>query len=110
MAKLPDLLASLNGFDWDAGNLDKNWATHRVAFYECEQVFFNRPLVVRGDESHSKSEARYYVLGKADTGRLLFIVFTVRRNRIRVISARDMNKKERTAYNEEIKKDSEISH
>ena len=57
-----------------------------------------------------KRSSYVYVLGKADTGRFLFLVFTVRRNRIRVISARDMNKKERTAYNEEIKKDSEISH
>jgi hypothetical protein len=85
----------LEGFEWDEGNLTKNWEKHRVSIAECEQVFFNRPLVVADDERHSGQETRYYILGKTDTGRELFIVFTIRRRRVRVISARDMNKKER---------------
>jgi hypothetical protein len=103
-----NLFTELEGFDWDEGNLKKNWEKHQVTFLECEQVFFNRPFVVAEDEPHSRAEARYYVLGTTDTGRLLFIVFTVRNNRIRVVSARDMSKKERGRYYEEIKKDTEI--
>jgi uncharacterized DUF497 family protein len=100
--------ASCEGFEWDEGNLKKNWEKHRVRFYECEQVFFNRPLVVASDEPHSSSEARHYALGQTDTGRLLFIVFTIRKNRVRVISARDMSKKERKMYHEQNEKGAEI--
>jgi uncharacterized DUF497 family protein len=66
--------------------------------FECEQVFFNVPVVAGEDEKHSENENRFYVLGQTDSGRLLFLVFTVRKDRLRVISARDMNKKERRAY------------
>ncbi len=95
---LPDDLAKCVGFDWDEGNLTKNWARHRVAGAECEQVFFNRPLVAADDEEHSKEEPRFYVLGQTDAGRHLFVVFTMRRDLIRVISARDMNRRERAEY------------
>ena len=100
--------AHLEGFEWDEGNIRKNWDKHRVTPLECEQVFFNRPLIAADDESHSGREARYYVLGKADAGRQLFIVFTIRNHRIRVISARDMSQKERRRYREETEKDPEI--
>ena len=92
------LLSALEGFDWDEANLAKNWDKHRVTPWECEQVFFNVPLVVADDLAHSKFEPRYYVLGQTDGGRRLFIVFTARKRRIRVISARDMSPKERRAY------------
>jgi uncharacterized DUF497 family protein len=95
---LPDDLAKCGGFDWDEGNLTKNWARHRVAGAECEQVFFNRPLVATADEEHSEKEPRFYVLGQTDAGRHLFVVFTTRRDLIRVISARDMNRRERAEY------------
>ncbi len=101
-------LARLEGFDWDEGNQTKNWKKHHVTLPECEQVFFNEPLVVTEDIRHSVAEGRYFVLGRTDTGRLLFIVFTVRNQRIRVISARDMSKKERSRYDEQTKKDAEI--
>jgi uncharacterized DUF497 family protein len=87
------------GFDWDTSNVDKNWLKHRVSPAECEQVFFNRPLVIGEDIAHSKLELRFYTLGKTDSKRLLFIVFTVRNNLIRVISARDMSRKEKKVYN-----------
>lgn len=98
----------LEGFEWDEGNLTKSWEKHRVSIAECEQVFFNRPLIVADDERHSGEEPRYYVLGKTDTGRELFIVFTVRRRRVRVISARDMNKKEREKYREKIQEETDL--
>ena len=89
------------GFEWDKGNSIKNWTRHQVTKGECEQVFFNEPLIVFDDVIHSKEESRWFLLGQTDTGRLLFLVFTIRKNLIRVISARDMNKKERRIYNEQ---------
>src|SRR4030042_6292819 len=88
-----DILSSVEAFDWDEGNIKKNWERHRVSHIECEEVFFNNPLVAREDKPHSTAEDRFYVLGKTDKERLLFVVFTIRSNKIRVISARDMNRK-----------------
>lgn len=88
------------GFDWGDGNPEKNWILHRVSRSECEQSFFSDPLVVADDENHSQTGKRYYLLGQTDLGRLLFIAFTIRENLIRVISARDMSKKERSICNE----------
>ena len=93
-----DILASLTGFEWDDGNLTKNWEKHQVSALECEQVFFNRPLISFPDELHSETEPRFYALGQTDTGRRLFIVFTARSDLIRVVSARDMSRKERKIY------------
>jgi uncharacterized protein len=91
---------SLDSFDWDAGSLTKNWDRHQVASVECEEVFLNVPLLLADDSKHSANEARHYVLGRTDVGRLLFIAFTVRGSRIRVISARPMNEKERYIYDQ----------
>ena len=85
------------GFDWDSGNCDKN-AKHDVEWWESEQVFFNRPLIVLDDTAHSMSEARFAAFGKTDAGRKLIVVYTVRGSLIRVISARDMSRKERRFY------------
>ena len=86
------------GFDWSGGNAEKNWERHGVSPSESEQVFFNRPLFVSDDVVHSEHEKRFYVLGQTDEGRELFIAFTMRRKQIRVISTRDMNRKERRIY------------
>ncbi len=88
------------GFEWDEGNADKNWEKYSVADFECEEVFFNQP-VVRHDPKHSRREARYYALGHTDQNRLLFVAFTVRRSLIRVISAREMTRNERRIYETE---------
>jgi len=101
---MTDLIEKCTGLQWDKGNLDKNWKKHKVSKYECEQVFFNQPFLVANDVEHSEAEKRWYILGQTDSGRLLFLVFTIRGELIRVISARDMNKKERNLYNEKIKK------
>lgn len=100
--------SDFEGFDWDEANLTKNWEKHRVTPGECEQVFFNRPLVVGEDSRHSADEARYYALGQTDIQRSLFLVFTVRHRRIRIISARDMSRKERKVYDEQIEKTPEV--
>ena len=91
-------LPEFKGFEWDEGNVKKNWESHRVTPQEAEQVFFNRPLIVADDAKHSEAERRYYVLGQTDEDRALFVVFTVREERIRVISARDMSRRERKVY------------
>jgi uncharacterized DUF497 family protein len=93
-----EILSACTAFEWDEGNLVKNWEKHRVSASEYEQIFFNRPLVTAADPGHSGQETRYYALGHTDSGRLLFVVFTVRERRIRVISARGMNRKERRVY------------
>ncbi len=95
-----DKLLQCSGFQWDAGNSEKNWIKHRVSREECEQVFLNRPLVVSGDPKHSQVEDRHFVLGNTDTGRGLLVVFTIRGDTIRVISARDMNREERSIFHE----------
>ena len=95
-------LSDVTGFDWDDGNLDKNWINHQVSNSECEEIFYNLPLLLQPDTVHSTTESRYFVLGQTDAGRKLFIAFTVRENKIRVISGRDMSKKERTIYEKTI--------
>jgi uncharacterized DUF497 family protein len=91
-------LEQFAGFDWDEGNRDKNQERHGVSDSECEQVFFNQPLFVFADTEHSEEEQRYYVLGRTDRGRWLFVVFAPRGDKIRVISAREMTKRERAFY------------
>ncbi len=101
-----DPLDGCTGFDWDEANVHKNWDRHRVTPEEAEDVFFHEPLVVRSDHRYSKSEKRYYALGHTSAERRLFLAFTVRRSRIRVISARDMNQNERAIYAKYEKEDS----
>ena len=93
-----DDLAKCTGFEWDDGNQDKNWEKHRVSDVECEEVFFNDPLVLGDDPEHSARERRYYVLGHTDAGRPLFVAFSIRGDVIRVISARNMTKGELRRY------------
>ena len=93
-----DRLLNCTGFEWDQSNIEKNWLKHRVSPVECEQIFFNQHLLVAEDLRHSQRERRYYALGHTDNGRLLFVAFTIRENLIRVISARDMGRKERKKY------------
>jgi uncharacterized DUF497 family protein len=93
----------IEGFDWDEGNSRKNVEKHDVSQAEAEQIFFNDPLLIVEDVSHSVREMRLHALGRTDTGRLLHISFTVRGDGrlIRVISARAMHRKERVHYEQE---------
>jgi len=90
----------VTAFDWDEGNARKSVDKHDVSQSEAEQVFFNQPLLVLVDEEHSEHEARYHALGITNDTRLLHITFTLRATSslIRVISARDMHRKERIVY------------
>jgi uncharacterized DUF497 family protein len=93
-------LSRILGFQWDAGNGRKSEDKHRVSQSEAEQVFLNDPLLLLADQRHSAAEARFHALGKTDSGRQLLIAFTLREDEtlIRVISARDMNRRERSIY------------
>jgi uncharacterized DUF497 family protein len=92
-------LARITGFDWDDGNARKN-DKHGVAQAEAEEIFFNQPLLMLEDLRHRDQEVRYHALGKTLEERLLHITFTLRGDGtlIRVISARDMHRKERSFY------------
>jgi hypothetical protein len=89
--------ANFIGFEWDKGNLNKNRLKHGDDVKECEEVFFNEPLVVLFDTRHSKLEKRYNVYGITDSGRKLALAITFRKDKIRVIMARDQSRKERGA-------------
>ena len=90
----------VTGFQWDTGNAYKSTEKHSVAQGEAEEIFFNQPLLIAGDEKHSSEERRYLALGITTLGRLLSVVFTLRKQEtlIRVVSARPMSKKERAFY------------
>jgi len=90
----------ITGFDWDAGNERKSFDKHGVSMGEAEQVFFNRPILLLEDVAHSVGEKRFHALGVSDQKRAIHITFTLRfeGRKIRVISARDMHRKERRTY------------
>lgn len=92
-------LRQIVGFDGDSGDARKN-EKHGVSMAEAEQVFFNAPLLLIEEGAHSQNEPRVHALGKTDEGRTLHITFTLRQSGglIRVISARDMHRKERAVY------------
>jgi uncharacterized protein len=105
---ISDILAKCTGFEWDKHNSEKIKTKHGVTPVECEQVFFNIPIIAGEDVKHSKTESRFYVLGQTDAGRLLFMVFTARYDKLRVISARDMNRKERRVYQTHEEEDTSV--
>jgi uncharacterized DUF497 family protein len=92
--------ALIVGFDWDEGNARKSVEKHAVSQPESEQVFFNDPLLLLEDTQHSQRERRFHALGRTDSGRLMHVTFTRRKDNslIRIISARDMHRKERFRY------------
>lgn len=98
MSEFPKELAGCTGFQWDAGNADKNWEQHQVSQGECEQVFFQRPILIAPDREHSQREPRYAALGRTAAGRRLAVVFTIRGTLLRIISTRDMSRSERRLY------------
>jgi hypothetical protein len=97
-------LSQIEGFDWDEGNSRKSVEKHDVSQSEAEQIFFNDPLLIVEDVSHSVREFKLQALGRTDAGRLLYVSFTLRGDGrlIRVISARTMHRKERLHYEHEV--------
>ena len=101
---IKDAIYNCEGFEWDEGNSDKNWYLHQVTDGECEQIFFNLPLIVATDTKHSQQDQRIFALGRTDADRWLFIAFVIREKQIRVISARDMNDREAKKYDERVQR------
>jgi uncharacterized DUF497 family protein len=91
------------GFQWDAGNARKSADKHGVSQAEAEQIFFNEPLLLLPDARHNQTGSRFYALGRTDDGRRLHVIFTLRDQGrlIRIISARDMHRTERTQYGQD---------
>lgn len=85
-------------FDWDIWNFSKNLEKHSVTIFEIEEIFFNEPLIIYPDINHSQQEERFYCLGRTNTNIKLFTSFTIKDNKIRVISSRPMSRKERKIY------------
>lgn len=94
MKILPEPLS----FEWDKGNADKNFIKHKVTVKEAEQAFADETSIVFEDEKHSQKELRYALFGVTEQGRKLSIVFTLRKDKVRVITVRNMSKKERRSY------------
>jgi len=93
-----EIFKSIQGFDGDSGNINKNLIKHNVTWKEAEASFRNRPIVILEDIKHSDKEIRYTLYGQTDEGRKVTIIYTLRRNYFRVVSARDQNKNERRFY------------
>ena len=85
-------------FVWDKGNLEKNWIKHKVHFKEAEEIFLNEHVVIFPDKKHSIVEKRFQALGITTKERKLTVFFTIRNQKVRIISTRDQNKKERNKY------------
>ena len=96
-----DLLELILEFEWDAGNADKSRRKHGVTIEEAEQVFLNDPFILQADTQHSDKEKRLQAFGMADNGKRLLVAFTIRNRKVRIISARQMNKKEREMHEKE---------
>ncbi len=94
-------------FEWDKGNIDKNYKRHGVTQKEAEGVFVSEQAYIEPDIKHSQKEKRYIILGNTIEGNKLFVIFTIRGNKIRIISARKMHRKEIAKY-EKAQKDSNI--
>lgn len=88
-------------FEWDKGNIGKN-LRHNVEDKEAEEVFLDNRRFIFKDRLHSKNEERFRIIGRTKKGRLLFIVFTKRDRKVRLISARDINKKEVYLYEKKV--------
>lgn len=91
--------SKLEGFEWDKGNLE-HIKKHNVDYKECEETFLNKPLIVNVDKTHSQTEERFRVYGQTNKNRSIFMIFTIRKDKIRVIPARNQNKKEQKQFQE----------
>ena len=103
---MASILEEWEGFEWDDGNSGKNWHLHRVTDPESEEVFSNEPIIIARDSSNSSFEVRYAARGVTNVRRRLTVIFTIRHTLIRVISARDMTRREHRVYEEKIKRNS----
>lgn len=90
--------SQIREFEWDEGNIDKSYLKHGITPNEAEEIFLDEELVVLDDVKHSQDEERFIAIGKTFTSKVLFVVFMMKKEKIRIISARTANKKERRHY------------
>jgi len=95
-------LRNIVGFEWDKGNVDKNYQKHGITPNEAEEVFLDPEQLVFEDDKHSQKEKRFTIIGKIRESNILFLSFTIRKNRVRIISVRKANIKERRKYEQAI--------
>ncbi len=101
---MDDLFKDIEGFEWDKWNQEKSWLKHNINYKEAEEVFDDDYSYTSEDIKHSQIEKRYQVLGITKINNKLVVIFTIRKTKIRIISARVMNKKERIKYENEKQK------
>jgi uncharacterized DUF497 family protein len=92
----------VTGFEWDTGNLDKSYKKHGITPSEAEEIFLDENALEIEDVKHSDKEIRHVAIGKTSEKKILFVVFTVRKAKVRIISARRANRKEKTVYEQNI--------
>lgn len=91
-------LSKITGFEWDKGNIDKSYTKHGITPNEAEEVFIDENIWFQDDFNHLQKEERFTAIGKTSQEHVLFVAFTVRGTKIRIISARKANIKERREY------------
>ncbi|OGG12689.1 hypothetical protein A3D77_04195 [Candidatus Gottesmanbacteria bacterium RIFCSPHIGHO2_02_FULL_39_11] len=92
-----DTLSGVVEFDWNEANIT-HITNHNVTPEEAEEIFSDKNNVLIEDIKHSQLERRLLIIGKTQKGRILYQIFTRRGNKIRVISSRDINRKEIKLY------------
>jgi len=103
-----DFISEPIEFEWDEGNKGKNLRKHGILNEEVESVFFDKKSLLADDLKHSKFEDRFQVVGKSVMENLLTVFFTIRKDKVRIISARSVNKKERKAYEQKVKTNTKL--
>ncbi len=91
-------LNKIIGFEWDAWNIDKSYKKHGISPNEAEEVFLDERVKIEKDIKHQEQEERFIAIGKTTENKILFVVFTIRKDKIRIISGRPANKKEKEVY------------
>ncbi len=91
-------LSKITGFEWDKWNRDKSYKKHSITPNQTEEVFLDKDLIIKNDLKHQEQEKRYIALGETTEGEILFVVFTIRKDKIRIISGRRANRKEKEVY------------
>jgi uncharacterized protein len=88
-------------FEWDPNKAKKNKKKHGMSFDEAATVFFDPLSMNYEDPDHSYEENRYIIIGLSNFGRLLFVSHVERGDIIRIISARELTRKERKQYEQQ---------
>lgn len=96
-------LTKITGFDWDKGNVDKSYQKHGISIREAEEAFLDKDVFLQEDIKHSEKEERFIAISRTSKNKMLFSIFTIRNKKIRIISTRVANRKERRLYEEKIK-------